>query len=337
MTRFNLAREFEALWQGRSPATLLLLPLSWLFGLAIKLRRWYWTSGPGRPQRLPVPVIVVGNITVGGTGKTPVVDWLARVCRTAGFVPGIVSRGYGGRARSVPHLVQPDDDPAEVGDEPLLLRRRTGVPVCICPDRVAAGKRLLTEGVDLVIADDGLQHYRLARDMEIAVVDGERGFGNGLLLPAGPLRANRPAGWRKSMRYCAMAAKMMAMAPYSMSGSTAPWRWMAGERRSLESFRGQQVRALAGIGNPRRFYAQLAAAGMEVIPVPVADHRSVSLAELFEHADTPVFMTEKGRRKISAPGGLRAVDCADGDRHAGRVPRVCAGPSGQAVGMIGLY
>jgi tetraacyldisaccharide 4'-kinase len=292
MTRFSLAREFEALWQGRSPATLLLLPLSWLFGLAVKLRRWYWKSGPGRPRQLPVPVIVVGNITAGGTGKTPVVDWLANVCRTAGFVPGIVSRGYGGRARSVPHLVQPGDDPLEVGDEPLLLRRRTGVPVCICPDRVAAGERLLAEGVDLVIADDGLQHYRLARDMEIAVVDGERRFGNGLLLPAGPLR--EPPG-----RLAEVDAVLRNGGKDDGHGTVFHVRIdcaMAldgGERRSLESFRGQRVRALAGIGNPRRFYAQLAAAGMEVIPVPVADHRSVSLVELFEHADTPVFMTEK--------------------------------------------
>ena len=302
MTRFSLAREFEALWQGRSPANLLLLPLSWLFGLAVKLRRWYWKSGPGRPRRLPVPVIVVGNITVGGTGKTPVVDWLANVCRTAGFVPGIVSRGYGGRARSVPHLVQPDDDPAEVGDEPLLLRRRTGVPVCICPDRVAAGKRLLAEGVDLVIADDGLQHYRLARDLEIAVVDGERRFGNGLWLPAGPLRES-PG------RLAEVDAVLLNGGKDDGDGTVFRVRIDSavaldgGERRSLESFRGQRVRALAGIGNPRRFYAQLAAAGMEVIPVPVADHCRVSLAELFEHADTPVFMTEKDAVKYQPLAG----------------------------------
>ena len=116
MTPSSLARWFEAHWQGRSPAILLLLPLSWLFGFAVSLRRWYWLAGPGRPRRLGVPVIVVGNITVGGTGKPPVVDWLAGVCRAAGCAPGIVSRGYGGRKRSTPHLVQPDDDALEVGD-----------------------------------------------------------------------------------------------------------------------------------------------------------------------------------------------------------------------------
>jgi tetraacyldisaccharide 4'-kinase len=292
MTQSSLARQFEALWQGRSPATLLLLPLSWLFGLVVSLRHWYWKSGPGRPRRLPVPVIVVGNISVGGTGKTPVVDWLAGVCREAGFVPGIVSRGYGGRARSLPHLVQADDDPVEVGDEPLLLRRRTGVPVCICPDRVAAGKRLLEEGIDLIIADDGLQHYRLARNMEIAVIDGERRFGNGLLLPAGPLR--EPPG-----RLAEVDAVLINGGNDDRYGTIFNVRIDSatplggGERRSLESFSGQRVRGLAGIGNPQRFYAQLAAAGMDVVPVPVADHCSVSLMDLFEHEDTPVFMTEK--------------------------------------------
>lgn len=292
MTRSSLVRWIEDCWQGRSPASLMLLPLSWLYGFAVRLRRWYWHSALGHPRRLPVPVIVVGNITVGGTGKTPVVDWLAGVCRAAGFVPGIVSRGYGGRSRSVPWLVQPDDDAADVGDEPLLLRRRTGMPVCVCPDRVAAGERLLAEGVDLVIADDGLQHYRLARDIEIAVVDGERWFGNGRLLPAGPLR--EPAS-----RLAEVDAVLLNGGRNSAEGTVfharvdTAMRLGGDERRSLESFRGQRVRGLAGIGNPQRFYAQLSAAGMEVIPVPVGDHQRVSLAELFRDENTPVFMTEK--------------------------------------------
>ena len=302
MTRFSLARQFEALWQGRSPATLLLLPLSWLFGLAVTLRHWYWKSGPGRPRRLPVPVIVVGSSTVDRHAKAPGWGRGENAYRTARLRPGIVRRGYGGRERARPQLVQRDDDHVEVGDEPLLLRRRTGVPVCICPDRVAAGKRLLAEGVDLVIADDGLQHYRLARDMEIAVVDGERRFGNGLLLPAGPLRES-PG------RLAEVDAVLLNGGKDDGDGTVFRVRIDSavaldgGERRSLESFRGQRVRALAGIGNPRRFYAQLAAAGMEVIPVPVADHCSVSLAELFQHADTPVFMTEKDAVKYQPLAG----------------------------------
>lgn len=302
MTPPSLARWFEALWQGRSPASLFLLPLSWLFALAVRLRRCYWLSGPGRPRRLPVPVIVVGNITVGGSGKTPVVDWLAGACRAAGFAPGIVSRGYGGRVHSAPHLVQPDDEAADVGDEPLLLRRRTGVPVCVCPDRVAAGQRLLAEGVDLVIADDGLQHYRLARDIELAVVDGERGFGNGLLLPAGPLR--EPPG-----RLGAVDA-VLQNGGEATAGHTVfhvrlgdALALDGSERRSLESFRGQRVRVLAGIGNPQRFYGQLAAAGLEVVPVPAADHHRVSLERLFSEEDTPVFMTEKDAVKYRAMPG----------------------------------
>lgn len=269
-----------------------LLPLAWIFRLGAGLRRWYWQSGPGRPQRLPVPVIVVGNITVGGTGKTPVVDWLVRTCVAAGFRPGIISRGYGGRAHSVPYMVQVDDDAAEVGDEPLLLRRRTGVPVCICPDRVAAGQRLLEEGINLIIADDGLQHYRLARDIEIAVVDGERRLGNRWMLPAGPLR--EPAS-----RLTEVDAVLLNGGEAFAGGTVfrpiveEAVALDGSERRSLESFRGLQVRVLAGIGNPQRFFAQLAAAGMEVVPVPVADHHSVSLELLFQNANTPVFMTEK--------------------------------------------
>lgn len=292
MTRPDLVRRLESLWHSRSPVVLPLLPLAWIFGLAVQLRRWFWRSGPGRPQRLPVPVIVVGNITVGGTGKTPVVDWLVRACSAAGFRPGIASRGYGGQARTAPYMVQRDDDPAEVGDEPLLLQHRTGVPVCICPDRVAAGKRLLEEGVNLVIADDGLQHYRLARDIEIAVIDGERRFGNGWLLPAGPLREPRS-------RLAEVDAVLLNGGEAFADGTVFQVRVKdaialdGSECRSLGAFRGQQVRALAGVGNPQRFYAQLAAAGMEVIPVPVADHQSVSLEALFQDANTPVFMTEK--------------------------------------------
>lgn len=292
MTQPSPARKLEALWHSRSPAVFLLLPLSWLFRLVVALRRWFWRSGPGRPQRLPVPVIVVGNVTVGGTGKTPVVDWLVRTCSAAGFRPGIVSRGYGGQSRTAPYMVQADDDPAEVGDEPVLLRRRTGVPVCICPDRVAAGRRLLEEGVNLIVADDGLQHYRLARDIEIAVVDGERRLGNGWMLPAGPLR-------EPPVRLTEVDAVLLNGGEAFAGGIVFQVRISdalaldGNERRSLESFRGQPVRALAGVGNPQRFYAQLAAAGMKVIPVPVADHHRVSLDLLFQNADTPVLMTEK--------------------------------------------
>ena len=292
MTQPDLVRRLESLGHSRSPAVLPLLPLAWIFGLAVQLRRWFWRSGFGKPQRLPVPVIVVGNITVGGTGKTPVVDWLVRACGTAGFRPGIASRGYGGQARTAPYMVQPGDDPAEVGDEPLLLRRRTGVPVCICPDRVAAGRRLLEEGVNLIIADDGLQHYLLARDIEIAVVDGERRFGNGWMLPAGPLREPRS-------RLAEVDAVLLNGGEAFAGGTVFQVRIKdaialdGSECRSLAAFRGQRVRALAGVGNPQRFYSQLAAAGMEVIPVPVADHQRVSLEALFKDEDTPVFMTEK--------------------------------------------
>ncbi|MCL4720748.1 MAG: tetraacyldisaccharide 4'-kinase, partial [Gammaproteobacteria bacterium] len=172
-------RLLAAIWYGSSPVAWFLLPLAALFGLAVAVRRRLYRAGALAVRRLPVPVIVVGNITVGGTGKTPVVEWLVRLCLEAGYRPGVVSRGYGGRARKVPHRVRAADTAAEVGDEPLLLHRRTGVPVSVCTDRAAAGLQLVAAGVDVVIADDGLQHYRLGRDLEIAVVDGDRRLGNG--------------------------------------------------------------------------------------------------------------------------------------------------------------
>ncbi|MHB1292307.1 MAG: tetraacyldisaccharide 4'-kinase, partial [Sulfuricella sp.] len=176
-------------WSRLTPWHVVLLPLSILFGLVAALRRVLYRAGLLRAIRLPVPVIVVGNISVGGTGKTPLVLWLADFLRQQGYHPGIVSRGYGGGTQGVV-AVDIRSDPAVVGDEPLLLARKSACPVWVGRDRVAAGNALLRAHTecDVLVSDDGLQHYRLGRDLEIVVVDGERKFGNGLLLPAGPLR-----------------------------------------------------------------------------------------------------------------------------------------------------
>ncbi|MBL8199364.1 MAG: tetraacyldisaccharide 4'-kinase [Chromatiales bacterium] len=285
-------RWLQALWYGRSPLAWLLLPIAGLFALVTGLRRLAYRVGWLAVHRLPVPVIVVGNITVGGTGKTPVTAWLAALFREAGLRPGIVSRGYGGRPSPEPRLVCPDDDAAVVGDEPLLLHRQTGTPVCVHPDRVAAGRRLLAEGVNVVIADDGLQHYRLHRDLEIVVLDGERRLGNGFLLPAGPLREG--------------ASRLRAVDLVLVTGGPAeegefPLQYGIGRLRALdgsvhcglEVLRGQVVRAVAGIGNPGRFHAQLAAAGVRVEPVPVPDHGRVDLQALARSSGVPIVMTEK--------------------------------------------
>lgn len=304
MRRLSLARTADRIWYGPSIAGLALQPLAGIFGLLVRLRRTAWRRGWLTVQRVPVPVIVVGNLTVGGTGKTPVVRWLSALLCQAGYRPGIVSRGYGGQSPSQTHghthghnhektrLVQPGDRADEVGDEPLYLRRSADVPVAVNPDRVAAARALVAQGVDVIIADDGLQHYRLGRDMEIAVIDGVRRFGNGRLLPAGPLREppdrlretdlvvvnGGPAGPGER------AFRLVPMAAVPMSG---------GARRDLSEFRGRRVYAIAGIGHPARFFAELASQGMDVIPVPVADHERVSPDRLPEDAAIPVLMTEK--------------------------------------------
>lgn len=252
-----------------------------------------------------MPVIVVGNVTVGGSGKTPLVAWLVRRLARAGFRPGIVSRGYGRRAGAHPVLVAVDDPAEAVGDEPLLLARRTGVPVCICTDRVRAVTHLLDVAeVDIVVADDGLQHYRMRRDLEFAVIDGARGLGNGRLLPAGPLR--EPAA-RLNEVDCIFVNGGPVAGPDGFV--TAGFDLRPDRARSLadatdcelEAFRGRTVWAVAGIGNPERFYAVLAERGIEAEPVPVSDHGVVSLEALAARRAQPILMTEKDAVKYPAP------------------------------------
>ncbi len=291
-----------ALWYGRSPLAWLLLPVAGLFRVAVGIRRRAYRAGWLRVHRLSVPVIVVGNITVGGTGKTPVTAWLVEFCRAAGYHPGIVSRGYGGRPAREPRLVSPTDQADDIGDEPLLLCRLTGAPVCVHADRVAAGRRLVAAGVDLVIADDGLQHYRLHRDMEIAVLDGQRQLGNGFMLPAGPLR--EPAGRLDDVDLVLVNAGPARPGQFVLQSRIGRLRALDGSTTcTLHALRGQRVRAVAGIGNPGRFYAQLEAAGIEVLPVPVPDHGRVDLELLSGESSVPIVMTEKDAVKYAPVAG----------------------------------
>jgi tetraacyldisaccharide 4'-kinase len=184
-----LERWFQQQWYGHEHPNPGLLPLEMLFRAAVGIRRMGYRKGLKPSGRLPVPVVVVGNLTVGGVGKTPLVIWLIETLRTKGFRPGVISRGYGGQTAKQPQEVTAESDAATVGDEPLMVALRTGAPVFVHPDRFEAGKALLSgHDCDVIIADDGLQHYALARDVEIVVVDGERRYGNGHLLPAGPMR-----------------------------------------------------------------------------------------------------------------------------------------------------
>lgn len=283
----------EARWYASSAPPSLLLPLSRLYGALARKRRDRLARGA---TRLPVPVIVVGNISVGGTGKTPFVIWLVERLREWGFRPGVISRGYGGRAPAYPFRVTPDSDPAHGGDEPLLIARRCACPVVVDPDRNAAAQALIAQGhVDVIVADDGLQHYRLARDLEICVIDGARGLGNGALLPAGPLR-EPPArlhdvdlvvvngdGWDDA-----------TVQPLRMQLSAGQaWPLAGGAQRALVSFTGQAVHAVAGIGNPSRFFDSLRAAGIVVHEHAYADHHRYAAAELVFNDELPVLMTEK--------------------------------------------
>ncbi len=279
------------IWYTRTPLAWLLLPLSALYCGVVAARRWTYRSGLIRTHRLDVPVIVVGNLTVGGTGKTPLVIWLSHFLRAQGYRPGFIARGYGGKATHWPQSVTADSDPSVVGDEPVLLVRATGCPMVVAPDRVAAARALLAENdCDIIISDDGLQHYALGRDIEIAVVDGERRFGNAHCLPAGPLR--EPA--RRLREVDLIVANGVARAgEFAMrvqAGEAV--NLLSGERRQLGEFRSRSVHAIAGIGHPKRFFTALHEAGLEFTAQAFPDHHAYRPDDLVG-ADEVLLMTEK--------------------------------------------
>lgn len=282
------------LWNG------LLWPASVLYCGVAALRRRLYTAGLRRVHTLEVPVVVVGNVTVGGTGKTPFVLWLCEAFAAAGRRPGIVLRGYGGRNRGVLH-VTPSTNPGLAGDEAVLLARHAPGPVIAARDRVAGASALADAGCDVVVADDGLQHYRLGRTLEIGLLDGERRFGNGLCLPAGPLRERRARWDRLDFRITQGRA---AEGEWSMAlaGETA-YAVGGGAQAALAAFR--RVHAVAGIGHPQRFFRALEGRGLEVIAHPFADHHRFSEDDLRFDSDDPVVMTEKDAVKcerLARPG-----------------------------------
>jgi tetraacyldisaccharide 4'-kinase len=287
-----LQRRLEASWYRDAPPHPLLLPLEAAFRKGAERRRRQYAEGRKPVARLPVPVIVVGNLSVGGTGKTPLTLWLAEFLESQGYRPGIVSRGHGGEAAVTPRRVVADSDPAAVGDEPVLLARRSGRPVAVCRQRAQAARLLLGEaGCDLILADDGLQHYALARDIEIAVVDAARGFGNGHCLPAGPLR--EPPERLASVDLTVYTGTAPAGA-YSMTlAGTVAVNLRDGSRRPLAAFAGQAVAALAGIGNPERFFEHLRREGLTIDARPFPDHHAYRPADLAFAGGGPLLMTEK--------------------------------------------
>jgi len=296
------ARSLETVWYTPGhPVRWVLWPLEILYRVLYGLRKFCFRIGLKRVETLPVPVVVVGNITVGGTGKTPCVVWLANELVQRGLRVGCVSRGYGGNAASWPQAVDRDSDPLVVGDEPVLIAGATGCPVVVGPDRVAAARALLDmKRLDVVLADDGLQHQQLGRCFEIAVVDGERGLGNGACLPAGPLRD--PATRLRTVDAVVVnggiwgdgavfRAKLVPQRVYQLTGP---------QQRTLDDFRDTVVHAVAGIGHPERYFALLRDAKIRVIPHAFMDHARLQASDLAFDDDHPILMTEKDAIKCRA-------------------------------------
>jgi len=288
-------------WQRKSLISWLLLPVSVFYCLIIFLRIQLYKIGVFKKHTLSVPVIVVGNVTIGGTGKTPLVIWLAGLLSRTGYKPGVVSRGYRGTTREWPKLVDQDADSRLVGDEPVLLARHCHCPVMVDPVRVRAAQCLIDDhGCTVIIADDGLQHYALARDIEIAVLDGARRFGNGFCLPAGPLREPKSRLKRVDLQVVNGTAQDGAGQndELSMCLQTTTFVCLGDKDQQADAtrFRGRPVHALAGIGNPERFFGQLKSMGLDIIPHPLDDHHDFIEADLqFDDGedDKLVIMTEK--------------------------------------------
>lgn len=297
-------------WLRRGPLAWALLPVALLFRLLSGLRRLLFRLGVKRAERLPVPVVVVGNIFIGGTGKTPLTIWLAEALRAAGLRPGVISRGHGGE-NSAPREVTPQSDPREVGDEPLLIAARAGCPVVVGRRRAEAGRALLAAHpeVDVLIADDGLQHYTLGRDVEIVLFDG-RGVGNGWLLPAGPLR--EPPSRRRDFTVVNAPELTPALVaavggrPYRMqlSGEFAE-PLNGGARVPLPELREKRIVAAAGIGNPGRFFAMLNNSGLTAGELPLPDHHDF-LDRPFDAVDADIILiTEKDAVKCRQIDNLK--------------------------------
>ncbi|MGK3224762.1 tetraacyldisaccharide 4'-kinase [Enterobacter soli] len=289
------------IWSGESPLWLLLLPLSWLYGLVSGVISLLYRLGIKRAWRAPVPVVVVGNLTAGGNGKTPVVIWLVEQLKARGIRVGVVSRGYGGKAAKYPLLLTADTLTSEAGDEPVLIYQRTGAPVAVSPVRSEAVQALLAEhDVQIIITDDGLQHYALARDKEIVVIDGVRRFGNGWWLPAGPMRER--ASRLKSVDAVIVngGVAQQGEIPMHLHPGLAV-NLQTGERKAVAQL--PALVAMAGIGHPPRFFATLEQCGAKLEKrVPLADHQALVPEQVaaFTVPGQTLIMTEKDAVKCRA-------------------------------------
>ncbi len=302
----SLARWFEEHWYKEMYISAWFMPLSMFYVDAIRLRRFLYRIGVLKQSKLPVPVIIVGNITVGGTGKTPLVIRLVELLKQQGYKPGVISRGYAGKANQTPQAVSAESDTVLVGDEAVVLARRCDCPVAICADRLAAARLLLADqACDVIISDDGLQHYALQRDIEIVVIDGERRFGNGYCLPVGPLR-EPPERIKQVDLVVVNGGKDLHPDEFAMHcRGDELVNLLTGERKPLAEFQSVACHALAGIGNPGRFFKQLTLAGIDCTTHAFTDHYAFTAADLKFKDDKPLIMTEKDAvkcRRFAAAG-----------------------------------
>lgn len=296
----KISQFLDSMWYGRRPIALAFVPLSWLFGLLVWSRKWLYRKGVLASTKVSVPVIIVGNITVGGTGKTPLVAWLANFLKQGGYKPGVISRGYGGIASVWPQQVRPDSDPRIVGDEAKLLARHCACPIAVGPERAASAQALIDHHqCDVIISDDGLQHYALQRDIEIALVDGERRYGNQYLLPAGPLREPVERLDDVDLVVCNGLANKNEI-PMKIKGDIAVLIQDEAQHRNLSEFLGQSVHAVAGIGNPSRFFSFLKRFSINFQTHVYVDHHHFQPQDIQFDDDKPVLMTEKDAVKCSS-------------------------------------
>lgn len=308
----SLDQRLQRLWYGPAWRSAWLWPLEWLFRGAITLRAALYRGGVLRSARVDVPVVVVGNVTVGGTGKTPVAAWLAGELTRRGHRVAVVLRGYGGTHRGAPRLVRRDDDPAEVGDEALLHARAGVHVVAIGADRAAAARLAREQGAEVVVCDDGLQHRALARDVEIAVVDGRRGLGNRHLLPAGPLREPRDRLEQVhavvvTRRDAAASVELGLRRPLQLEARLTPGEAVNlrdGRRVALATFQDRPgLQVVAGIGHPEAFFESLRMQGLQFAAHALDDHAALDAAALPFQAQATVLMTGKDAVKCAGFAG----------------------------------
>ncbi len=301
MLKKLMASLLNEVWYKDHFVGTLLMPFSFIFMDVVKLRRWMYKKGFKPVAKLPVPVIIVGNITLGGTGKTPLVIYLVQQLKQAGFKPGVVSRGYGGQADTWPQAVTASSDAQQIGDEPLLIARHADCPVAVGPHRADAARLLLDNtDCDVIISDDGLQHYALHRDIEIVVIDGIRRFGNNFCLPSGPLREPQERVREVDFVVCnggepeENELSMQLEGKYALNLKTQ-------ERKPLFEFKGMTCHVLAGIGHPQRFFDLLNQAGLESCQMhPFPDHYAYTEKDLQFKGAQAVLMTEKDAVKCQA-------------------------------------